>query len=158
MKAQKEVDEVVGDNALEEKHLPQLKYIEACIREALRFQGPIAQLGLHPKKPTRLAGKYQVFPENQIVANLVGLHHDPKVWDHADVFEPERLLDGKWEKLPRNAWKPFGNGARACIGRSFAEQEMLMNVALILQRFQVQLADPSYDLRNYPRYFHLAIH
>jgi cytochrome P450 len=39
------------------------------------------------------------------------------------------------------------DGMRACIGRTFAEQEMIMVVALILQKFQVELADPSYNLR-----------
>ena len=36
---------------------------------------------------------------------------------------------------------------RACIGRGFAEQEMLMNMALVLQRFQLELADPNYNLK-----------
>jgi cytochrome P450/NADPH-cytochrome P450 reductase len=45
----------------------------------------------------------------------------------------------------------FGDGMRACIGRTFAEQEMIMVVALILQKFQVELADPGYDLRKYSR-------
>jgi cytochrome P450/NADPH-cytochrome P450 reductase len=35
---------------------------------------------------------------------------------------------------------------RSCIGRGFAEQEMIMNIALVLQRFQLQLADPTYEL------------
>ena len=81
--------------------------------------------------------------------NLRGLHHDPKIWGgDADIFRPERFLDGQWEKLPKNAWKPFGDGERACIGRQFAEQEMIMVVALILQKFQVELADPAYELRK----------
>lgn len=41
----------------------------------------------------------------------------------------------------------FGNGMRACIGRGFAEQEMVMNIALVLQRFQLELADPNYELK-----------
>lgn len=36
---------------------------------------------------------------------------------------------------------------RACIGRGFAEQEMIMNIALVLQRFQLEMADPDYDLQ-----------
>ena len=81
--------------------------------------------------------------------NLRGLHHDPKVWgDDAHVFRPERFLNGGWENLPPNSWKAFGDGMRACIGRTFAEQEMIMTVALILQKFQVELADPGYQLRK----------
>lgn len=93
-------------------------------------------------------GKYAVKPNDQVLMNLYGLHHDPKVWgDDATSFRPERFLDGGWEKLPKNSWKAFGDGSRACIGRTFAEQEMIIVVALILQSFQVELEDPAYDLR-----------
>ena len=54
------------------------------------------------------------------------------------------MLD--FDKIPQDAWRPFGVGIRACIGRSFTEQEMILNVALILQRFQVEMVDPMYDL------------
>jgi cytochrome P450/NADPH-cytochrome P450 reductase len=91
-----------------------------------------------------------VEPEDQIMMNLYGLHHDTKIWgDDANVFRPARFLEGGWESLPKNSWKAFGDGARACIGRTFAEQEMIMVVALILQKFQVELADPSYNLRTF---------
>jgi cytochrome P450/NADPH-cytochrome P450 reductase len=46
-------------------------------------------------------------------------------------FRPERMLDGKFEALPPNAWKPFGNGMRGCIGRPFAWQESLLVVATV---------------------------
>ncbi|KDN34995.1 riboflavin synthase domain-like protein, partial [Tilletiaria anomala UBC 951] len=46
-----------------------------------------------------------------------------------------------------NAWKPFGNGKRACIGRGFAIQEALLALALIVNRFDIEMADPTYDLR-----------
>ncbi|RYO30510.1 Bifunctional cytochrome P450/NADPH--P450 reductase [Alternaria arborescens] len=147
LKAQQEVDEVLGDGPLELKHIPKLTYIKFAIYEALRFLGPIAINGKHSLKPTKIAGKYQVQPKDQILMNLKGLHHDPKVYgDDADVFRPERFLNGGWENLPPNAWKAFGDGIRACIGRTFAEQEMIMVVALILQKFQVELADPGYQL------------
>lgn len=84
--------------------------------------------------------------------NLYGLHHDPAVWGNdANFFRPERFLDGAWDRIPPNAWKPFGDGMRACIGRTFAEQEMILVTALILQNFQVELADPTYNLRKWNR-------
>jgi cytochrome P450/NADPH-cytochrome P450 reductase len=147
--AQAEVDSVVGDGVLEPEHLPQLKYLEACIRETLRCQGPISQLSVRAKEDTVIGNKYRIKAKDAIRINLVGLHHDPKVWGNdADEFRPERLLDGRFEELPPNAWKPFGIGKRACIGRSFAEQEMIMATAMILQRFQVSMVDASYDLRR----------
>ncbi|KAI0203711.1 cytochrome P450 [Astrocystis sublimbata] len=147
-KAQEEVDRVVGDSVLRPEHLPQLKYIEACIRETMRVQGPIGLLNTKPKEDTVIGGKYRISKDDVVICNIRGLHHDRRVWgDDADDFRPERLMDGRWEKLPPNSWKPFGNGSRACIGRAFAEQEMLMATAMLLQRFQLSMADPSYDLR-----------
>lgn len=144
-KAQQEVDQVLGDAALEVGHLSKFKYLDACIKETLRVNGPIGITTRHAKKDTVLVGKYQISSADSVVTNLAGLHKDPAVWgDDAEEFRPERMLDPS--KVPSDAWKPFGMGIRGCIGRAFAEQEMLINVALILQRFQVEMADPSYEL------------
>ncbi len=114
----------------------------------MRFQGPIGILNISPIEDTVIGGKYRVTTDQTMVCSIQGLHHDRRVWgEDADVFRPERLLNGGWEKLPPNAWKPFGNGARACIGRFFAEQEMIIATAMLLQRFQISMVDPSYDLR-----------
>ncbi|KAI0183157.1 cytochrome P450 [Xylaria flabelliformis] len=147
-KAQQEVDRVVGNGVLKPEHLPQLKYIEACIRETMRVQGPIGLLNRQPLRDTVIGGKYRVSKDDIVTCNIRGLHHDRRIWgEDADDFRPDRLMDGRWEKLPPNAWKPFGDGSRVCIGRFFAEQEMVMATAMILQRFQISMVDPSYDLR-----------
>ena len=38
-------------------------------------------------------------------------------------------------KIPPNAYKPFGTGQRACIGRQFAMQEALLVLGMLVQRF-----------------------
>ncbi|KAK3705239.1 hypothetical protein LTR37_013400 [Vermiconidia calcicola] len=147
-KAQKEVDDIVGDQVLSLDMLPKLTYIDACIKETLRLNSPIPLVSVNPKEDTSLAGgKYRVKKGDVMTINNKGLHHDPMVWgqDHNE-FKPERFLDGKFQALPPNSWKPFGNGLRACIGRGFAEQEMVANTAMILQRFSPEMADLGYDL------------
>jgi cytochrome P450/NADPH-cytochrome P450 reductase len=56
------------------------------------------------------------------------------------------MLDEPFNKLPKNAWKPFGNGARACIGRPFAMQEAILTMVMLLQNFNFVMHDPTYNL------------
>lgn len=75
---------------------------------------------------------------------------DPAVFGETALeFQPERLLEDNFNRLNKdfpNAWKPFGNGSRGCIGRPFAWQEATVAMALLLQNFNFLLDDPSYTL------------
>lgn len=92
--------------------------------------------------------KYEI-PRGKSIVCLIGkIMQDPKVFgEDAEEFKPERMLDENFEKLPKNAWKPFGTGMRACIGRAFAWQEAVLAVALILQNFDMRLDDPNYEMK-----------
>lgn len=92
--------------------------------------------------------KYEI-PRGKSIVCLIGkIMQDPKVFgEDAAEFKPERMLDENFEKLPKNAWKPFGTGMRACIGRAFAWQEAVLAVALILQNFDMRLDDPNYEMK-----------
>ena len=49
--------------------------------------------------------------------------------------------------LQPHAWQPFGNGMRACIGRPFSWQEAQLALISILQRFDLVMRDPTYELQ-----------
>ncbi|KAH8900225.1 putative bifunctional P-450:NADPH-P450 reductase [Thozetella sp. PMI_491] len=152
--AREEVDRVIGKDKILPKHLNELKYINAVLRETLRLTptAPAITRGVRPENTEEIVtiggGKYEI-PRDQGVLCLLGrIQRDPKVFgDDADEFRPERMMDGEFEKLPKNAWKPFGTGLRACIGRAFAWQEALLVVALLLQNFDMSLDDPNYNMK-----------
>ncbi|KAL3421663.1 bifunctional P-450/NADPH-P450 reductase [Phlyctema vagabunda] len=151
--AQRQVDEVVGRGPVTIEHMSKLPYIEACLRETLRLTPTAPAFSLQPKadnpeNPVTLGnGKYEVKKGQAIVCLVDKIHKDPAVYgDDAGIFKPERMLDEPFSKLPANAWKPFGNGMRGCIGRPFAWQEAILTVAMLLQNFNFRLDDPSYEL------------
>lgn len=130
-----------------------LKYINAVLRETSRLYptAPIIQKRRSPNfahEPFTIGkGKYLLQPDDQFMILLGKSQRDVEVYgEDALEFKPERMLDEEFEKLPAGAWRPFGNGVRACIGQGFAWQEALLVVALILQNFDVQMDDPSYQL------------
>ncbi|EXJ56269.1 uncharacterized protein A1O5_12725 [Cladophialophora psammophila CBS 110553] len=151
-KAQQEVDSVVGKGPVTVQHMSKLPYIEAVMRETLRLTPTAPMFSVRPLDtvagPVVLAGKYTIPPGASIGALLAKVGRDPVVYGaDAEVFKPERMYGENFAKLPPNAWKPFGNGARGCIGRPFAWQEAILAVALILQNFNVRFDDPSYQLQ-----------
>jgi cytochrome P450/NADPH-cytochrome P450 reductase len=75
------------------------------------------------------------------------LHRDQTVWgDNVELFDPDHFTPEAEQARPANAYKPFGNGQRACIGRQFAMQEATLTLALILQRYRL-LDHTNYQLK-----------
>ncbi|KAJ9114037.1 hypothetical protein QFC22_005857 [Naganishia vaughanmartiniae] len=138
-----EVDAVCGSEPVKVEHLQKLKYIDASLKEALRLHATAPGWTVAPiKDELLLGGKYMVKQGQPMMVVLDSLHRDPAVWgEDAEEFRPERMLDGKFEALPPDSWKPFGNGVRACIGRPFAWQEALMVVAKIKTTLTIKPAE-----------------
>ena len=151
-RAQAEVDDVIGQGQLKVEHLKNLKYLNAVLREALRLHptAPAFSRAIRPDSGEQFpsVGGYAIDRKTKILALLPRCHRDPEVYGADAVeFRPERMLDENFNQLPSAAWKPFGTGVRACIGRPFAWQEALLVTALVLQSFDLRLDDPAYQLR-----------
>ncbi|KAK3114796.1 hypothetical protein LTR53_006530 [Teratosphaeriaceae sp. CCFEE 6253] len=150
-KAQAEVDEVIGTESIQAHHIAKLPYINACLRETLRLQPTAPAFTTTPHSADGEViggGKYFVERGVPIIALLAQIQQDPAVYgDDAEEFKPERMLDENFNSLPPGAWKPFGNGARGCIGRPFAWQEAVLVTAMLLQYFNFAPQDQSYELQ-----------
>src|SRR6185437_17066929 len=94
--------------------------------------------GISPLKDETIGGKYKL-PKNTFVLVLaLALHRDPSAWGpNPDSFDPDNFSREVEAARPVNAWKPFGNGQRACIGRGFAMHEAALAIGMILQRFRL---------------------
>ena len=150
--AQAEVDKVVGKGKIRAEHLKDLKYLNAVLRETLRLNPTVPafvrQVRDESKDIPPSVGGYELKRDQKVVALISKSQQDPDVYgEDAKEFKPERMMDGNFQNLPKSAWKPFGSGMRACIGRPFAWQEALLVTALVLQTFDLKLDDPSYEVR-----------
>ncbi|WP_428970426.1 bifunctional cytochrome P450/NADPH--P450 reductase [Sphingomonas sp. Xoc002] len=140
------VDDVLGGHAPTVDDIGRLTYVEQVLQETLRLWPTAPAFGVHPREATKIGGRYAVTPDDTLLILTPVLHRDPTVWDEPEAFRPERFAPEAAAKLPPHAWKPFGNGQRACIGRGFAMQEAILVMALMLQRFDISLADRDYKL------------
>ncbi|NMV40019.1 bifunctional cytochrome P450/NADPH--P450 reductase [Ralstonia insidiosa] len=136
-----EVDRVLpGDTVPQYAHLAQLDVIERVLKETLRLWPTAPSFGVAPYEDTRIGGRYAIRKDQRVVTLLMALHRDPAVWDRPEVFDIDRFLPENEARIHPHAYKPFGNGERACIGRQFALTEAKLALAVILQRFA--LSDP----------------
>ncbi len=145
-RAQAHVDDVLGGHVPTVDDIGRLTYVEQVLQETLRLWPTAPAFGVHPREATTIGGRYAVTPDDTLLILTPVLHRDPTVWDAPEAFRPERFAPEVAAKLPPHAWKPFGNGQRACIGRGFAMQEAILVMALMLQRFDIRLADRDYKL------------
>jgi cytochrome P450/NADPH-cytochrome P450 reductase len=140
-KAYEEVDRVLGpdiDARPTYQQVTQLTYITQILKEALRLWPPAPAYGIAPLKDETIGGKYKLKKGTFVTILVMALHRDPSVWGpNPDAFDPENFSKEAEAKRPINAWKPFGNGQRACIGRGFAMHEAALAIGMILQRFKL---------------------
>ncbi|MFB9262107.1 bifunctional cytochrome P450/NADPH--P450 reductase [Bradyrhizobium erythrophlei] len=140
-KCYEEVDRVLGPDVNAKptyQQVTQLTYITQCLKEALRLWPPAPAYGIAPLTDETIGGKYKLKKNTFITILVMALHRDPSVWGpNPDKFDPENFSREAEAKRPINAWKPFGNGQRACIGRGFAMHEAALAIGMILQRFKL---------------------
>ncbi len=135
-KANAELDEVVQGVVPTYQDVLQLKYIRMILNESLRLWPTAPAYALYAKTNTTLNDRYPVNKGEMVLVNIPKLHRNQTAWgEDAEVFKPERFEDPS--KVPTNAYKPFGNGMRACIGMQFALHEATLVLGMILQRFQL---------------------
>jgi cytochrome P450/NADPH-cytochrome P450 reductase len=140
-KAYEEVDRVLGPDINVRptyQQVTQLTYITQILKEALRLWPPAPAYGIAPLQDELIGGKYRLKKNTFITILVMALHRDPGVWGpNPDKFDPENFGPEAEARRPVNAWKPFGNGQRACIGRGFAMHEAALAIGMILQRFRL---------------------
>ncbi|KAK6156432.1 hypothetical protein DH2020_010680 [Rehmannia glutinosa] len=141
-KLQNEVDSVLGDRFPTVEDMKKLKYTTRVINESLR---------LYPQPPVLIRrslgddvlGKYPIKRGEDIFISVWNLHRSPIHWEEADKFNPERWpLDGPNpnETNQNFSYLPFGGGPRKCIGDMFASYETVVAVAMLVRRFDFQMA------------------
>lgn len=140
-KAYAEVDRVLGADlavtpTYEQMH--GLRYLGQILKETLRIWPTAPAFSLYPHEDTLIGNGYRIPKGQDLIVLVPTLHRDPKVWgDNANLFDPENFTAEAEKARPANAYKPFGNGQRACIGRQFAMQEATLALAMILQRYRL---------------------
>lgn len=129
-----ELDRVLGGRVPTLADLPNLPYLELCVKETLRAY-PAAWAYTRELVQNTQIGGYPVKKGSVIIISPYVLHRNPAIFDNPEEFRPERFHHEKeWPKL---AYIPFSAGPRVCIGNVFALMEARLVAATIAQRYRL---------------------
>ncbi|KAJ8067055.1 hypothetical protein OCU04_004435 [Sclerotinia nivalis] len=120
--------------------LQQLPFLNAVINEGLRLCNPVSGglLRIVPRGGAIVCGYF--LPEGTHVAmNTIVMAHSEANFHRCLEFLPGRYLPdhlrpAEFKNDNRNILKPWGLGARVCLGRSFGQAEL----RVVLARFSVE--------------------
>ncbi|KAK6971826.1 cytochrome p450, partial [Favolaschia claudopus] len=141
--AQDELDRVISHRLPGLDDRTQLPYLNALVKEALRWE-LVIPLGVPHRLMKDDASQlfvpqvyngYVIPAGTTIIANQWGMAHDPGTYDQPYEFRPERFLGN--HGLPDPASIAFGWGKRACPGRYLAEDALFLFAAMTLTCFTI---------------------
>lgn len=139
---EREIDAVLAAEPDPTKWLEAMPLTRAAFEEALRLYPPAPSINREPIVPETFrsrAGQELYIPRKAAVLVMPWVvHRHRRLWDKPDAFIPARFQPGNREKLDRFQYLPFGAGPRVCIGASFAMQEAIIALAVLLSRFRFE--------------------
>lgn len=129
--------------------LQALPYLSAVVKESIRLSwGAAFRLNRTTKTPITYSspsGKTYIFPPGTSISfTNPDVLMDPDHFPDPEAFRPERWIESG--KALERYWVPFGKGARMCVGMWLALAEMDFVLAVLVERFEVELV--GCDERN----------
>ncbi|XP_037032129.1 probable cytochrome P450 12b2, mitochondrial [Bradysia coprophila] len=123
--------------------LNSLPYMRACVKESLRV-APIVGGNMRCIDRDIVLEGYQIPKGSHCVMGSMTMAKDEKFVERADEFIPERFLKETQSGCPSAKdfhpylMLPFGFGARACIGKRFAEMEIEVLTIRLLREYKIE--------------------
>ena len=115
--------------------LTELPFLDAVIQESLRVLPPVPLNARVVAHDTQLRG-YELPAGTQLLISLFHTQRSPEVFARPNAFDPQR-----WQTSKPGPYEfaPFGTGLRTCIGAAFAMTELKIMLAMMVQRFRLEL-------------------
>ena len=146
-KLQTELDAVIGTErrTVREADIPDLKYLQAVVKETFRLHPPGPLLVPHESiRDCEVAG-YHIPAGTRLFVNVYALQRSPAVWERALEFDPERFLRGEGLDVDVRGKDfrllPFGSGRRGCPAVSLGSVIVQLGIAALVHAFEWSLPE-----------------
>jgi cytochrome P450 len=131
-----EVRSLLRGDAPTVEQLRVLPYLDAVVKESLRLLSPVPFL-LRTTEESASLGGFELPPRTELMLSIYHTHRMP------DLFaDPKRFVPERWERINPGPYEymPFSVGPHMCAGKALALMEMKVVLAMIIQRFRLELS------------------
>ncbi|KAJ1293666.1 hypothetical protein BS78_01G086300 [Paspalum vaginatum] len=119
-----------------------LRYLKLVIKEALRLHPPAPLLVPRESIEACELHGYTIPAKSRVIINAFAIGRDPKYWDDAEEFKPERFEDGTVDFMGTSyEFLPFGSGRRMCPGFNYGLASMELALVGLLYHFDWSLPE-----------------
>ncbi|KAJ1270554.1 hypothetical protein BS78_06G060900 [Paspalum vaginatum] len=134
----------LGQEAINENKLTRMAYLKAVVKETLRLHPPTPLLLPHLSLGDCDVDGFRIPAGTTAVVNVWAIGRDPRVWENADEFVPERFISNGeigGVDLGGNDFRflPSGSGRRICPGINFAVATIEIMLANLVCHFDWEL-------------------
>ena len=130
-----EIDRLMASAPDPEKWLETMPLTRAAFEEAMRLYPPAPSINREAIEDDQYR-TLKIRRGTQVLVMPWTVHRHRRLWDEPNAFLPARFHPGNREKVDRFQYIPFGAGPRTCIGASFAMQEAMIALAVLLSRYR----------------------
>ncbi|OEL23135.1 3-hydroxyindolin-2-one monooxygenase [Dichanthelium oligosanthes] len=129
-----------GQEMVKEENLASMVYLRAVVKETIRLHPPAPLLVPHQSMVDCEVDGYIIPSGTRVIINSWAISRDPKSWEKAEEFIPERFMDGGSAadinfKGNDFQFTPFGAGRRMCPGINFGLATINIMLANLMHCF-----------------------
>ncbi|KAH7320409.1 cytochrome P450 [Rhizoctonia solani] len=133
IKAQTEIDNVIGTRVPEMADWDSLPYIRCIVKEVLRWRLTLPLAVPHACTQDDTYKGYHIPKGAMVIGNSWAISNNSAVYPEPDRFNPDRFLDPSVPEAPA-----FGFGRRICPGAFHADATLFITAASMLSVFDIR--------------------
>nr|AWT24627.1 CYP19A1 [Protopterus annectens] len=130
-----EIKTVSGDNEVENSDLPQMKLMESCINEAMRYM-PVVDIIMRRAMEDNVIDGHYIKKGTNVILNIKRMNRN-EFFPKPNEFSLQNFETA----VPNRYFQPFGSGPRACVGKHIAMVMMKVITATLLKKYKLHTLD-----------------
>lgn len=147
-RVQAEVDTLfAGGRQIEESEVRNLPVLNGAIMEAMRLL-PVAVAQMRTSTKAFVFEGFRIPANEMLYMGTAVPHFMQEFYPEPLKFDPDRYTKERAEHQASGAYSPYGRGPHTCLGKSLAEVQMLLSMARLFWRLDLELESPDYVLKT----------